>query len=156
MTSNARFSSNDTHHDTRHDKQRVLLIGLLVGLLLNLSGWLGNNLLLDDMWASVAVPDYSSPWRGTLWREVFSLLPDFLYGLVIAWLCARLRPAYDSMHAAALRAGIAVSLTGGITTYFAIANSGFILWQLALASFVLVLITKIPLALLAGKLIERP
>jgi hypothetical protein len=118
------------------------------------AGW-GNNLLLGNMWATVTVPDYSAPWRGTLWREVFSLLPDFLYGLVIAWLCARLRPAYDSMNAAALRAGIAVSLTGGITTYFAIANSGFILWKLALVSFILVLATKIPLALLAGKLIEK-
>lgn len=103
----------------------------------------------------MTIPDYSAAWRATLWRELFSLLPDFLYGLVIAWLCTRLRPAYASMAASALRVSIAVSLAGGITTYFAIANSGFIPWRLALASFGLVLVTKIPLALLAGKLLER-
>lgn len=135
--------------------KRIVWIGLLVGFLLNLTGWLGNNLLLGSLWDAVTIPDYSAAWRATLWRELFSLLPDFLYGLVIAWLCARLRPAYASMAASALRAGIAVSLAGGITTYFAIANSGFIPWRLALASFGLVLVTKIPLALLAGKLLER-
>lgn len=147
--------SSNTAPAHRYNLSRLLWVGLLVGFLLNLTGWLGNNFLLDGMWSTVAVPDYSAAWRSTLWREIFSLFPDFLYGLVIAWLCARLRPAYDSMNAAALRAGIAVSLAGGITTYFAIANSGFISWRLALASFVLVLITKIPLSLLAGRMIEK-
>ena len=92
----------------------------------------------------------------TITKETrFGLQPDFLYGLAIAWLCARLRPAYETMAAAALRVGIAVSLTGGITTYFAIANSGFIPWRLALASFVLVLVTKIPLALQAGRWLDK-
>jgi len=131
------------------------MIGLLVGLLLNLTGWLGNNLLLGALWEQVGAPESSAAWRATLWRELFSLLPDFLYGLAIAWLCLRLRPAYDSMSAAAWRAGWCVSLVGGITTYFAIANSGFIPWSLAIASFVLVLLTKLPLALLAGRLLER-
>lgn len=132
---------------------RIIRVGLLVGFLLNLFGWLGNNLLLAALWDSVSVPDYSAAWRSTLWRELFSLLPDFLYGMAIAWLCVRLRPAYGNNYVTALRAGIAVSLVGGITTYFAIANSGFIVWPLALASFVLVVLTKIPLALLAARLL---
>jgi hypothetical protein len=133
---------------------RIVWIGLLVGFLLNLSGWLGNNFLLGAMWETVIVPDYSASWRGSLWREVFSLLPDFLYGMALVWLCARLRPLYSSMTAATLRAGIFVSLVGGLTTYFAIANSGFIMWPLAFASFVLVLATKLPLAYFAGRLLE--
>ena len=41
-----------------------------------------------------------------------------------------------------------------ITTYFAIANTGFIPWPLAFASFALVFATKLPLALLAGWILE--
>jgi len=134
---------------------RIVWVGLLVGFLLNLTGWLGNNFLLGSMWENVTVPDYSAGWRSSLWREVFSLFPDFLYGLALVWLCARLRSVYSSMDAATLSAGIFVSLVGGITTYFAIANSGFIVWPLAFASFVLVLMTKLPLAYLAGRLLER-
>lgn len=134
---------------------RIIWIGLLVGFLLNLTGWLGNNFLLGSMWNSVTVPDYSANWRSSIWREVFSLFPDFIYGLAIVWLCARLHAAYSSMAAASLRAGILVSLVGGLTTYFAIANSGFIVWPLTFASFVLVLATKLPLAYLAGRLLER-
>jgi hypothetical protein len=48
-----------------------------------------------------------------------------------------------------------VSLVGGVTTYFAVANSGFVTWPLAFASFVLVLATKLPLAYLAGRLLEK-
>lgn len=134
---------------------RILSIGLLVGFLLNLTGWLGNNFLLGSLWDNVSVPEYSASWRGTLWREIFSLFPDFLYGLAMVWLCATLRPLYSSMAVTSFRVGIFVSLVGGITTYFAIANSGFIMWPLALASFVLVLATKIPLAFWAGKMLER-
>ncbi len=144
-----------TTTDSAFPLTRIIWIGLFVGFLLNLTGWLGNNLLLGSFWATVNVPDYSAAWRSTLWREIFSLLPDFLYGLAIVWLCARLRPAYSTMAAATLRAGICVSLVGGITTYFAIANSGFILWPLAFYSFALVLATKIPLAYFAGRLLER-
>lgn len=134
---------------------RIIWVGLLVGFLLNLTGWLGNNFLLGSMWSEVSVPDYSAPWRSNIWREVFSLLPDFLYGLALVWLCARLRPVYSSMAAATFRAGLFVSLVGGITTYFAIANSGFIAWPLALASFTLVLATKLPLAYMAGRLLGK-
>ena len=134
---------------------RISWIGLLLGFLLNLTGWLGNNILLGSMWESVTVPDYSDSWRSTIWREAFSLLPDFLYGMALVWLCARLRQVYSSMAAATLRAGLFVSLVGGVTTYFAIANSGFILWPLAFASFGLVLATKLPLAYFAGRLLER-
>ena len=148
-------SSSAEHPILSVNSTRIIAVGLLVGFLLNLTGWLGNNLLLGSMWELVSVPEYSAAWRGTLWRELFSLLPDFVYGMSIAWLCARLRLAYHTMTAAALRVGILVSLVGGITTYFAIANSGFILWPLAFASFALVLVTKIPLAIIAGRLLEK-
>ncbi len=133
---------------------QVLRIGLLVGFLLNLTGWLGNNFLLGSMWRQLQVADAGAEWRASIWRDVFSFAPDFVYGFAIAWLYVALRPRFEHWQSAALTAGLFVAITGGIVTYFAIANSGFISWTLAFASFALVLATKLPLALLAGRLLE--
>jgi len=134
---------------------RIAGVGLLVGLALNVTGWLGNNVLLRSLWATVVVADAGAEWRASLWRDVFSLVPDFVYGIAIAWLCWALRPGARSMVSASMGAGLLVSIVGGITTYFAVANSGFIPWRLAVASFALVLATKIPFALMAGWMLER-
>ncbi len=133
---------------------RILWVGLFVGLILNITGWLGNNFLLGSMWEPVGATLEASVWRGSVWRDVFSLAPDFLYGVAIASLCVVIRSNYQNYFAASIRAGLFVAMVGGITTYFAIANSGFIPWQLAFASFGLVLGTKLPLAVLAGYLLE--
>ncbi len=127
---------------------------MLVGFLLNLTGWVGNNLVLRGLWREVGEGLAPVAWRNSLWSDVFSLAPDFLYGFAIAWLCVVLRGHFRTRLAASLRAGLFVSLVGGVTTYFAIANSGFIPWRLALASFALVLATKLPLAVLAGRLLD--
>lgn len=132
---------------------RVVLIGLLIGFLLNLTGWIGNNFILGSLWDEVGSSLTHVPWRDTLWSEFFSLLPDFLYGIAIAWLLAKLASCNDSIPITALQTGFFVSLVGGVTTYFAIANSGFIPWNLALASFVLVFATKLPLSFLAAYLL---
>ena len=132
-----------------------LWLGLMVGFALNVTGWLGNNLLLGSLWNTVEVAASGAGWRASMWSDVFSLLPDFVYGLAIVWLCSALRAGSDGWVEPALSAGTVVSLVGGITTYFAVANSGFIPWRLALASFLLVVATKIPLALLAGWMLDR-
>ena len=134
---------------------KILKIGLLIGFLLNLTGWIGNNLILGGLWQEVNETITPVAWHQSIWKEVFSLLPDFLYGIAIAWLCVVLVPYLQSQKKAALYAGLFVAMVGGITTYFAVANSGFIPWKLALASFALVLATKIPLALLAGRLLNK-
>lgn len=138
----------------QHDRARVVIVGLFVGLALNLTGWLGNNLLLGSLWASVEVMPGGAAWRATLWSDVFSLAPDMVYGLAIAWLCVALRPSFEHWVSSSLSSGVLVAVIGGITTYFAVANAGFVPWSLALASFALVLVTKIPLALAAGWILE--
>ena len=133
--------------------RRLILTGLLIGFLLNLTGWLANNILLRNMWQDLAATLEPVEWRDSIWSDVFSLAPDFVYGFAIAWMVVKLRAAYKSTLSTSIAAGIFVSLVGGITTYFAIANSGFVPWKLAIASFVLVLACKIPLAILAGFLL---
>lgn len=132
---------------------KTLAVGLLIGFLLNLSGWLGNNFLLREMWNEIGTTVSSVAWRDSIWRDIFSFAPDFVYGVAICWLYVKLRPSYSTALAASLRAGLFVAIVGGITTYFAVSNSGFIPWRLAFASFVLVFATKLPLAVLAGHLI---
>jgi len=94
-------------------------------------------------------------WRGTIWQEIFSLVPDFIYGFAIAWLCnfynAKSAPNLSNW----IKTGIAISIVGGLTTYFALANSGFVPWELAFASFFLVIATKIPLAIFAGSMLFK-
>ena len=133
---------------------RILWVGLLVGLLLNLTGWLGNNFLFGALWEEVGAAGATLPWRNSIWKDVFSFVPDFVYGIAIAWLFVSIRPRFRSFVTASIATGLFVSVVGGITTYFAIANSGFVPWKLALLSFVLVIGTKFPLALLAGRMLD--
>jgi hypothetical protein len=134
--------------------RRIAWVGLLIGFLLNLTGWFGNNFLLGGMWEGVGATLSEVPWRSSIWRDVVSFVPDYVYGFAIAWLCAVIRPLYDSYIAASVRVGVFVAIVGGITTYLGIANSGFIPWSLAFASFVLVVATKLPLSVLAGRMLE--
>ena len=143
-----------TEQLSAREASRILAIGLLIGFLLNLTGWLGNNFLLRDMWKEIGTAVSSVAWRDSIWRDVLSFVPDFVYGIAICWLYVKLRPNYVNALSASLRAGLFVAIVGGITTYFAIANSGFIPWRLTLASFVLVFVTKLPLAVIAGHLID--
>jgi hypothetical protein len=145
---------NASHETSSVSTWRIIGVGFLLGLLLNNTGWLGNNFLLGSMWAEVGASIIDSPWRDSIWRDVFSFLPDFVYGFAIAYLCVALRPRFAGFVSASLPAGMLIAIVGGITTYFAIANSGFIPWKLAFASFALVLATKLPLAVLGGWMLE--
>ena len=133
---------------------RLLGVGLLVGFLLNLTGWLGNNFLLGSSWASVGSSTTLTPWAASLWSDAFSMVPDYVYGVAIVWVYSLLRRNSVGATSAALQSGIFVSILGGIVTYFAIANSGFIPWTLAVSSFALVLATKLPLAFLGARLLD--
>ena len=134
---------------------RIVSVSLITGFLLNLTGWIANYFLLGKLWSGVSSSIEHSPWRNTVWRHLFSFLPDFVYGFAIAWLIVLLNKKSNIKTSNSISSGLWISLVGGITTYFAIANSGFIPWDLALASFILVLATKVPLAILAGKLLYR-
>ncbi len=133
---------------------RTLGVGFLAGFLLNLLGWLGNNFLLGSMWREVGEGLGENAWRDSVWRDVVSFAPDYVYGFAMAWLCVALRPRYASWLGASVACGGFVSLVGGVVTYMGIANSGFIPWKLAFASWALVLGSKLPIALMCGKMLE--
>ncbi|GEM_PF-3903273 len=125
--------------------QEVVLLkaSILAGLMLNFSGRLVNTLVLKSFWRS---KEHVAPvfiWTDNIIKDVFSFIPDFIYGFGIAWLLFRLRRKGDQKYAKAVTVGFYVSMVGGVNLYFAMANSGFLSWQLAFASFGLVLLTTV-------------
>jgi len=71
---------------------RILRVGLAAGLLMNVLGWIGNQLVLGPLWRDAiqtVVPLRSRTWV----NELVSLVPDFMYGIAIAWLFAGLAAA---------------------------------------------------------------
>lgn len=133
---------------------RVLWVGLLVGLVLNLLGWLGNVFLLGSLWQEAFVATTVTPWRDSPWRDLVSLLPDFIYGVAVCWLYAGLAPRYGASVATALRASVLVFIVGAFTTYLGIANSGLLPWRLSVATTLLALAVFVPVAWLVHRLMR--
>jgi uncharacterized membrane protein len=134
---------------------RILWSGLILGLLLNFLGWIGNVFLLGPAWEAAFLSVPVTAWRGSPWRDVISLLPDFVYGIAICWAYAGLAPRYGRSVATALRATALVFAVGALTTYVGIANSGLLPWTLAAATTLLALVTFVPGAWLAHALMRN-
>ena len=68
---------------------RILGVGLAAGLLMNAVGWIGNQLVLGPLWKDAI--QTIVPLRTRTWvNELVSLVPDFIYGIAIAWLYVEL------------------------------------------------------------------
>lgn len=133
---------------------RILWAGLLVGFVLNLLGWLGNVFLLGPMWHEAFTGVAATAWRDSPWRDVISLVPDFIYGVAICWLYAALAARYGVSFAVALRASTLVFVVGAFTTYLGVANSGLLPWDLAAATTLLAFVVFIPGAWLVHRLMR--
>jgi hypothetical protein len=133
---------------------RILWAGLLVGFVLNLLGWLGNVFLLGPMWQEAFTGLATSAWRDSPWRDVISLVPDFIYGIAICWLYAALAVRYGASVVTALRACALVFVVGAFTTYLGIANSGLLPWGLAAATTLLALVVFVTGAWLVDRLMR--
>ncbi len=122
--------------------RRTMAVGLLTGLLLNIVGWLGNQLVLGRLWRTAI--STVAPLRERSWvNEVVSLVPDFVYGVALAWLFVVLVGAGRGRATAAAQAAM--------TTYLGIWNSGLLPGQLAAATTILAFVTFIPGAWLVWK-----
>ncbi|HSD70047.1 MAG TPA: hypothetical protein VLB07_10860 [Woeseiaceae bacterium] len=133
---------------------RILLVGLLLGFLFNLFGWLGNVFVLGAMWNDATLIFADVPWRNSPWRDAVSLVPDFIYGVAVAWLYAGLSRRYGASATTGLRAILLVFLVGAFTTYLGIANSAFLSWTLAAATTLLALVVFLPGAWLVDRLLR--
>jgi hypothetical protein len=129
---------------------RILRVGLAAGLLMNVVGWIGNQLALGPLWKDAiqtVVPLRSRTWV----NELVSLVPDFIYGIAIAWLYAELARGRGPGLATAISAALAVWAVTVVPTYLGIANSGLLPVGLAAATTVVGVVSAIPTAWLVWK-----
>lgn len=124
---------------------KVIAAGLLAGLALNAIGWVGNALLLRAWWRAANSQVHLFRQR-TFANELLTLLPDFVYGVALAWLYAVCLPRYGTGLRTSLRASFVVWLVGAMTTYLGIANAGLLPIGLSVATTTLALAAFIPAA----------
>ena len=134
--------------------RRILRVGLAAGLLMNVLGWIGNQLLLGPLWKDAiqtVVPLRSRTWV----NEVVSLVPDFMYGIAIAWLFAVLAQTRGRGLRTALTAALVVWAISVVPTYLGIANSALLPAGLAAATTLVGLAASVPTAWLVWKILFR-
>jgi hypothetical protein len=83
--------------------RRVIVGGLAAGVIINAFEYGGHRVLLDDAWTAAFRALGKTP---TGWS---TFIPgNFMVGIVMVWLYARLRPRYGGGPKTALRSGLAV------------------------------------------------
>src|ERR1035441_681427 len=82
---------------------RVVWGGLAAGLVVNAFEYGGHRVYLDDAWTAAFRALGKTP---TGWSTFIPA--NFVIGILLVWLYARLRPAYGSGPTTALRSGLAV------------------------------------------------
>ena len=122
---------------------RILRVGLAAGLLMNVVGWVGNQLVLGPLWKDAiqtVVPLRSRTWV----NELLSLVPDFIYGIAIAWLYVELARSHGPGLGTAISAALLVWAVTVVPTYLGIANSGLLPFGLAAATTLVGVASAIP------------
>jgi hypothetical protein len=132
---------------------RILRVGLAAGLLMNLVGWVGNQLVLGPLWKDAIRTVV--PLRNRTWvNELLSLVPDFIYGIAIAWLYVELARSRGPGLGTAIIAALVVWAVTVVPTYLGIANSGLLPVGLAAATTVVGVVSAIPTGWLVWKWLD--
>jgi len=83
--------------------RRIISGGILAGLVVNAFEFGGHRIYFDDAWTAAFRALGKTP---TGWSTFIPA--NFLVGILLVWLYARLRPAYGSGPKTALRSGMAI------------------------------------------------
>ena len=135
---------------------RVFSTGLLAGLVMNVFGWIGNQLWLGREWdAAIAGSGFAAARERTLWNEVGSLGPDFVYGIALAWLCVVAAKAYGNSRSIAYRAAGLLWLVAIATPLLGTANASLVPWRVTILTLLLALVIMIPVTELVWRRVLR-
>ena len=134
---------------------RYVGVSLLLGFVLNILGWLGNVFLLGDLWDEALVLVHDTPWRATIWRELLTLLPYFVYAFFMVRLYIYMSATLGATFLTALKSAMFIFVVCVATTYFAIANSAFLPWKISIYPTILALATFIPGAWMMHRLLPH-
>jgi hypothetical protein len=126
---------------------RVLSTGLLAGLAMNVFGWLGNQLWLGREWdVAIAGSPFAFARSRTIWNELGSLAPDFVYGLALAWLYVVLARAFGPSRLLAYIAAAAVWGVAIATPLLGTANANLVPWRVTILTLTLALGIMLPVS----------
>lgn len=116
----------------------LLFLTLGFGAAFNVFGWLGNNLLLGDLWdeaGRLTLAGFVPPWAPFI-KEAVTLVSDFVYAFALVWLfsTSREKSVFQAARIAIVVWGIGVALL-----YLTLVNAGFLPVTVAAASSALAL-----------------
>jgi hypothetical protein len=127
---------------------RVVLGGLVAGVVMNLCDFVVNNYVLAREWRRVAQSrNVDIEVMGGTSALVTYVVVDMLYGLVIVWLCAAMRPRLGPGPVSAMIAGVVVALV--VALALATLAEAFFSWDLYIKNTGLLLASML-LAAIAG------
>jgi hypothetical protein len=120
--------------------RRILATGLLAGFLMNAFGWLGNQLWLGAEWkAALADSVFAATRERTVWNELASLVPDFVYGLALAWLCVLAARTLGRQRRVAYQMAFLLWAVAIATPLLGTANASLVPWRVTLLTLLLAL-----------------
>lgn len=120
--------------------KRILLWTIVFGIALNILGWLGNNLVLGDLWdqANADVKaGFSAPWPDVV-HEIITIVSDFIFAFVLVWVFANAR---RKTIAFALSLAVVIWVAGPALFYLVMVNSGFLPVEISVKTSILALTT---------------
>lgn len=136
--------------------RRILSTGLLAGLLMNIFGWLGNQLWLGREWdAAIAGSAFAASRQRTLWNEVGSLAPDFVYGIALAGLCWVCAKALGASRGVSYAAAGMLWLVAIATPLLGTANASLMPWRVTALTLLLALAIMLPVTELVWRRVVR-
>jgi hypothetical protein len=124
---------------------------------MNIFGWLGNQLWLGREWdAAVAGSPFATSRQRTLWNEVGSLAPDFVYGIALAWLCWMCAKAVGESRGVSYIAAGMLWLVAIATPLMGTANASLVPWRVTILTLLLALGIMLPVTELVWRRVVRP
>jgi hypothetical protein len=123
---------------------------------MNAFGWLGNQLWLGREWqAAIAASSFAAGRQRTLWHEIGSLAPDFVYGIALAWLCWLTAQVLGRSRTVAYASGATLWLVAIATPLLGTANASLLPWRVTLLTLVLALAIMLPITELVWRRLGR-
>lgn len=124
---------------------------------MNIFGWLGNQLWLGQEWdAAIVGSGFAASRQRTLWNEVGSLVPDFVYGIALAWLCWVCAKALGQSRSVAYAATGMLWLVAIATPLLGTANASLVPWRVTVLTLLLALAIMLPVTELVWRRVARP
>ncbi|MGI9334266.1 MAG: hypothetical protein ACR2RL_14045 [Gammaproteobacteria bacterium] len=132
--------------------RRVLLGGLLAGLVLNIGEYVLNEVVLAEQWATFMAESEMAPF-GVRQMTLFAIL-TFLFGIVLIWIYAAIRPRFGPGPKTAVIAGLTMWAIGWLLIGASLATTGAYPTGLTVVTIVWGLF-EAPIAAVAGACVYR-